>query len=68
MAASEIEVDINRGSQRQDKFRAHADPDSNGQLREVLAGWLDQERITDPEQRRRYTLTTFTNRLITVHL
>lgn len=68
MAATEIEVRIVRGSQQQDRYTVHADPDRNGDLRDVLADWLDAERITDPEMRRRYTLTTFTTRLREVHV
>ncbi len=36
-----LEVAVYKGSQRQEKFDASADPDDNAELEGILTGWLE---------------------------
>ena len=66
MAASEHTVEVQRGSQRQDRFSEYLDPDNRAEVRRVLHNWLEDEGI-DRGLWHRYSITVLTSsRLVEV--
>jgi hypothetical protein len=44
MPKKDLELEIRRGSQRQDVIDAYADPSDSGAMRDYLTGWLSANK------------------------